>query len=348
MNEQSPDIPDRSSGMVARARLQALAQRVGPSFHTLRRRPWFAWIVIFLILVGGAFLTFFWVVEALIHAKSEVIVPDLTGKTVDEALDILSPFKLSLAKDAVEYNESFPPGTVLKQSPPPQLQVREGKVIRVTLSSGGQVVFIPDLTNKPLPEAQNQLRAQGLLLGALAEAYSQRYESGWVMEQTPSSGTVVNRGEMVDLRVSKGPPPQGTLLMPDFVNRPLSQATEWLQQRGVRPSVEEEIRPDMLPGLILRQSPIPDTLIGQGTAVSFTVSKSTVTLSNAQIVRYDIPAGSDRVQVRIVVRDDKGEREVFQAYQDPGSAVEVPVVVRGPSRARIFVNGVLIEERMLE
>jgi hypothetical protein len=103
-----------------------------------------------------------------------------------------------------------------------------------------------------------------------------------------------------------------------------------------------------LQGIVLEQSPAPDTLLNNSTIVEFVVSRSTITAASAQTIRYDVPAGSDRVQVRIVLRDERGEREVFEGYQDAGGLVEVPVVPRGPSRARIFVNGVLIEERALE
>jgi len=65
------------------------------------------------------------------------------------------------------------------------------------------------------------------------------------------------------------------------------------------------------------------------------------------LIRYNVPEGTDRVRVRIVLRDDAGEREIFSDEQSAGARVEVPVSVDGPARARIFVNGVLVEERPL-
>lgn len=347
--DKTPEnIPDKPAGLVSRGRLAALARRVGPSLDRLEKRPALVWVLSSLFVLGLGLFVILSVLSAVVHARREILVPDLTGKTVEQALDAMSSLQLSLAKESVEFDESFPPGAIIRQSPPPGLKVREGKVIRVTLSSGGQVVFVPDLTNKPLPEAQNQMRAGGLILGALTEAHSERHEAGWVMEQSPAPGAVINRGQMVDLRVSKGRPPEGTLLMPDFANQPLTRALEWAQGKGLRADVREELRPDLLPGLVVSQAPAFDSLVEPGSALSFVVSRSTLTMANAQVVRYEVPEGSDRVLVRLVVRDERGEREIFQGYQDPGSLVEVPVVVRGASRARIFVNGVLIEERLLE
>ncbi|HRY28974.1 MAG TPA: PASTA domain-containing protein [Elusimicrobiota bacterium] len=327
---------------------EELSGRLDRLIAVMRRHPAIAALLIaaFILLVAfGAFLA---VVEGVIHARREIIVPDLQGKTLEQALDAIASADLSLAKAAVEFDESFPPGTIIKQVPVPGLKVREGKVLRVTLSSGGQVVFAPDLTNRPLPDAQNALRSVGLIVGAVTEAYSQLHESGWVMEQTPLSGAVLNRGQMVDLRISKGPPPEGMDLMPEFVNQPLSRAMEWIHGKAWKAEVREVVKPEILPGMVISQTPKPDDLVNGMTPIAFEVSQSTTAPTNTQTVRYEVPAGSDRVLVRMVIRDERGEREVFSGYQNAGALVEVPVVIRGASRVRIFVNGVLIEERLLE
>ncbi|MBI4395695.1 MAG: PASTA domain-containing protein [Elusimicrobia bacterium] len=348
MTEEQKPIPDKTPGLVPRERMRALAERAGPSLDAVgRRSPVILW-GLFLIVLGLITLAVLqWVISAAVHTRKEVVVPDVVGKSVEQALDVLSPLSLSLGKEAVEFDENYPSGAILRQIPSAGLKVREGKVIRVTISSGGQVVFVPDMVNKPLPEAQNQLRSAGLVPGALTEVYSQRYEAGWVMDQNPVPGGVTSRGQMVDLRVSRGAPPEGTLLMPDFVNRSHEQAAAWARDNNIKADVKEEVTPDVLPGLVLRQAPAPDETIDPSRSLEFVVSRSTLTASNAQMVRYEIPQGSGRVHVRIVLRDEVEEREVYQGYQSAGSVAEVPVVPRGLSRVRIFVNGVLIEERVL-
>ncbi|HOW28913.1 MAG TPA: PASTA domain-containing protein [Elusimicrobiota bacterium] len=313
--------------------------------HWLKKFPGLS---VFLLIFFTITLAY-WAMEPLIHQKGLLVVPDLVGKSVDQALDLLAPMDLSLAKASVEFNESFPAGAVLRQVPPSGMSVREGKVIRVTISSGGQVVFVPDMKNKPLTEAQNILKHQGLVLGTISEAYSQLHEVNFVMEQTPEANAVVKRGHMVDLRVSKGAPPEGTLLIPNFANQALRQATEWADSHNIKKEIKEELNNDMLPDMIIRQEPLPDTLVTEETVLRFVVSRSTYTSKGeSKVIRYQVPEGSGRVQVRISVRDMGGERDVFQGYQEAGSVVDVPIRVRGASRSRIFVNSVLIEERPIE
>lgn len=336
-----------SDGGLPPGRLESLASRVGPSAEAVRRHPWAFLAAAFLAAAVSTALASYWIIGGLIHSRQAVTVPDLTGKNLETALDLLGPLRLSLAKDAVQIDENFPPGAILRQVPPAGIQVREGKVVHVTLSSGGQVLFVPELTGTTLTEAQNRLRSAGLVLGAMSQAYSTQKEAGWVMEQTPAVGAVIKPGSMVDLKVSKGPPPEGTTLMPDFINRPFGLARQWAKDAGVEVTSTEELS-STLPGLVLSQTPAPDTPLGEKAVATFLVAKSSSTAAaDVKIIRYEIPGGTERVQVRIVLRDDDGEKEVYQSQQNAGSVVEVAVAPKGAARARIFVDGVLIEERPL-
>ncbi|MBK8576273.1 MAG: PASTA domain-containing protein [Elusimicrobia bacterium] len=345
MTTDNPQIPDDIPKDGA-----LLAEPMKRGGDRRRKKP--SGLVITLLLaiaLFSALLAIHWAVSGFLHSRKIVIVPDLTGKTLEQALDILSPLKLALAKESVQVDENSPPGAILLHSPPKGLHVREGKIVRVTLSSGGQVVFAPELTAVTLTEAQNRLRAAGLALGAVTQVYSLQNDAGQVMEQTPAASTVVRPNAMVDLKVSKGPPPEGMALMPDFINRPYASAKQWADEQKISPEMKEELTAVFLPGVVIRQFPSADSAVTEKTPVAFVVSLSSSTESKVgATVRYQLPPGSDSAKVRVVIRDDGGEQEVYSAVQSPGSVVEVPVSPQGPARARIFVNGVLVEERPIK
>jgi beta-lactam-binding protein with PASTA domain len=347
MPSSDSSIPDTSKSPGGDSRVAALSARVGPSGGRARRLT--GLLALFVAAVLATVLGAHWAVTGLLHSRTEVTVPDLTGKTLEQALDILSPLQLALSKEAVQFDENSPPGTVVRQAPPPELRVREGKIIRVTLSSGGQVVFVPDVMGVTLTEAQNRLRSGGLSLGAVSQAYSGQNPAGTVMEQNPLASAVVPPNAMVDLKVSKGLPPEGMSLMPDFVNQSITQARQWAEERKIAPEIKEEQTTVFLPGVVIRQFPAPDTAVTEKTAISFAVAFSSGTVEGTALsVRYQMPAGSGSARVRVMLRDDAGEREVFSSVQGSGSLVEVPVSPQGPARARIFINGVLVEERELQ
>jgi serine/threonine-protein kinase len=320
---------------------------VGPSFNAFRRRPGGTLILLVLFLGLVTLLSSQWVMNALLHSRREVKVPDLSGKSLDQSLDALSPLGLSLAKDGVEFDENFPAGAILRQAPPAGLTVREGKVVRVTISSGGKVAFVPDMIGKTLAEAQNLLRSAGLAPGALSQAYSQGHPDGVVLEQSPAAGSVGGRGQMVDLKVSKGPPPEGTLLMPDFMGKPVSAARQWADDNKVEAQVAEESRADAAPGTVLKQEPAADSVLTPGQVVQITAAAGGAG-KGSKWIRYQMPSGGERAKVKVVVRDQDGEKIVFDAFQEPGALVEAPVTPRGVARARVYVGGVLVEEHVLE
>lgn len=270
MKKGDPLIPDSPANSAAKNdRLAALSVRVGDR----RRKP--SGLLMVLLFAGAsaaALLATHWAVLGFLHSRQIVEVPDLGGKTLEQALDILSPLNLALAKEAVQVDENSPPGAVLRQAPPAGLRVREGKIVRVTLSSGGQVMFVPDLLRVTLTEALNRLRASGLSLGAVTQVYSLQNETGQVMDQTPAASAAVRPKSMVDLRVSKGPPPDGTVLMPDFINQPLSPARQWAEERKISPDIKEEVTSVFTSGTVIRQSPAPDSAVSDRTPISFVVA----------------------------------------------------------------------------
>lgn len=262
-----------ADGGVRPERLKKLAERVGPSLTALGRKPWFPAVLGIAALAGISAAGALWVLSAVVHSKTEVVVPDLASKNVFQAVEILSPLNLPVIKEGVEFNETSPAGAILRQNPPAGLKVREGKVVRVTLSSGGKVSLVPGVVGRPLAEAQNLLKGAGLIPGAVSQAYSLRFDVGWVVDQSPSSGTVVSHGQLVDLKSSKGPPPEGVLLMPDFIGRPRDEAETWAADKNVNFILSEESRSDVPAGAVLRQSPEPDGVLKEDSTVRIAVAK---------------------------------------------------------------------------
>lgn len=66
-----------------------------------------------------------------------VTVPDLRGKTLDEARKLLSDVNLKLTEpvNQAQSNE-YPPNTVMAQQPEPQANLQEGEGVQVTVSTG--------------------------------------------------------------------------------------------------------------------------------------------------------------------------------------------------------------------
>ena len=107
------------------------------------RGKWIVAAVVFVFFVALIVVSIDWVLGALVHTRKEVKVPDITQKPVTAALNALAGANLALKQAGVEFAEGVPPGSVLRQIPSAGSTVREGRVVRVWISQGDEMVFVP-------------------------------------------------------------------------------------------------------------------------------------------------------------------------------------------------------------
>lgn len=304
--------------------------------------------------VAAAFLAFsFWALnwgmEGLIHNRKTQTLPDLKGRSLAAALDMLSPLNIGLRKTGVEFDASVPISSILRQDPAPGTVVREGKTVRVVVSQGGQTVQAPTVVGLPLRNAEMLLRQSQLSLGEVSEAYSLKSEKGQVLSQDPKGETSVERDALVNLVVSGGAPPSGVSLMPDFQRKALDEVQSWAAGAGMKVDVKSDPSSLFPSGTVLTQSPAPDAALSPDGSISVTVSghKGAAPTAAAKTFHYELAQGGSDSQVRIVMVDKYGERELFNGLRKPGSKIEVPVQTAGGARVKIYLNGILVEERDL-
>jgi len=305
--------------------------------------------VIILAVAGLVFiyLLFNWTMSAVIHAKKEVMIPDLKGKSLADAVNLMSPLNLGLRKEGEENDQTRPAGTIVRQSPPAGMAVREGKIIRVVVSQGGKVIYMPNVAGQMARTAEIALRSSGLAIGEETTKYSLVGKKDEVLFQDPAAGQSVERDSMANLVISLGPPPADVKLMPDWAGKTIDEADKWAQAGGIKPDIRQEKNPGAPVGTVIRQEPAADTdITNYAQPVVFYVSgEGNETPAISKTFYYEIPQGGGDRQIRITLQDDNGEKELFQGSRAPGSKLEIPVNPKGNARARIFINGILVEER---
>ncbi|MCX5791537.1 MAG: PASTA domain-containing protein [Elusimicrobia bacterium] len=309
----------------------------------------------FVVRVGGVglalfLLTYFlfsWTMETVIHNRKEVIVPDIAGKSSVNALQVLSENNLAMKIEGYEFNESVPIGTVLRHNPPAGISVREGKIIKVVFSQGGESVFTPNLIGLPLRNAELMLRQRQLGLGEVSEAYSLKAEKGTVLSQDPKPELSVSKNTMVQVTVSAGEPPSGIIMMPDFRQKKSDEAQQWASKSGVSLNITEDAGSLFPGGTILDQKPDPDTVVSADSKISLTVSsrKGAAGDEREYRVHYEVSQSGAQRHIRVVALGKRGEREIFNGLRDPGSKIDLSIPYGGAEKVRIFVNGILVEER---
>lgn len=310
------------------------------------------WIVAGLIAAFFAALIFVsidWVFGALVHTRKEVTVPDITKKSITQALDMLAANNLAIKQAGVEFAQNVPPGSVLRQLPSAGSTVREGRVIRVWISQGDEMVFVPNTVGTDLRSAQLAVRQAGLLVDKVDNAYSLTYEKGLIVAQTPKADSMVQKGEKVSLVLSNGAPPASVVLVPNFKSKKLAEATLWASSQNINLIIKEDASSVFPNGTIAEQHPAADSQIAPGTNLEVIVSRrQTANDEKTYHLHYEMPQGKNASRVRVTVEDATGDNEILNETKQPGSKIDLEIPYTDQAAVRVFVDGILVRERELQ
>ena len=228
-----------------------------------------------LLLLGGAlFLTYVLSAAAAMRfalKTREVVVPDLSKKTVNEASALLADAGLNLrVEEGQRVDPGVPSGHVLMQDPHAGVRTRRERSIKVWISAGPRSTIIPALTGESERTAQLRLQQDGLQLTAASEIRSADYPAGTVVAQTPPPKTSATQVSLLVNRGESG----AAYVMPDLIGVNGDRAADLLREKGFRVAVVgDQPYPGVPAGIVLKQSPQAGFQISPGEPISLEVSR---------------------------------------------------------------------------
>jgi eukaryotic-like serine/threonine-protein kinase len=227
-----------------------------------------------LLLVGALALTY--VLFALAGMRialraREVVVPTLTGRTVNEASSVLAEAGLNLkVEESRRFDPKVPTGQILMQEPSAGNRLRRERSVKVWISAGPRSNLVPNLTSESERTAQLRVQQEGLELASMAEIRSADYPTDAVVAQTPPPNTNGNRVSLLVNRPQRGV----TYVMPDLIGVNGDRAADLLRARGFRVAVVGDTPyPGVPAGIVLRQNPQAGFQIAPGEPISIEVSR---------------------------------------------------------------------------
>ena len=138
-----------------------------------------------------------------------VTVPDLLGKTEDEAKNITKDMKLGIQPMGEEASTQAK-GTISSQDIPKGSKVEQYTTIKYYISKGAQQITVPDVDGQTGVDAQQTLEDMGLNVTVQKE-YSELNDDGtpivdpgYAYSTTPDAGSSVSAGDTITLVVSRG------------------------------------------------------------------------------------------------------------------------------------------------
>ena len=149
--------------------------------------------------------------------KEEVNVPDVVGKTLEEAKAALSAAGFEVDEDD-EYDEEVEKDYIISQTPGGNTKAAKGSTVKIVVSRGKEVKVakVPNLKKKTVTSAEAALSEVNLKLGNVSQEYSDSIEEGKVIRQSIEEGTEVKEGTAIDITISKGKEPKTTTYTATF------------------------------------------------------------------------------------------------------------------------------------
>lgn len=268
----------------------------------------------------------------------EVVVPDVVGYTTKEAFNRLDEKGLKMRVVGRQFSDRYAEGHIISQDPQGGDTVKTGREIEVVVSKGSQQVEVPDVVGKDFGEATYMIENQGLKVGSVDRVYDEQAPANTVLEQDPSPGDMVATGSKVNVVVSRGKKPSGAAV-PNVVGMYLSEAKSTLEGQGfVLGTITRQGSDEFFSGQVMNQDPAANSLLDQGTAVNLTVSNGPGPAPAQKVISYTLPPDQDYYQVRMVLKDAKGEREIYNSLNRANETVQLTVSYYGQGEVTVYLN----------
>jgi len=201
-------------------------------------------------------------------------VPDLKGKTRDQAEKALTDAKLTLDPNVQETSVDDPnqAGLVQSQTPTAASEVAEGSSVKITIAKSKEMKQVTDFTGKPYSTADQALRALGFKTKRVDQP-SDTVAKDTVITQQPNGGSVPV-GSTITLTVSSGPQ-DDKIVMPTLAGMTVDEAQDKLTSMGWTGKLSQKSdRTSSAPeGTITGQNPTAGTSISKDQNVTVNVSE---------------------------------------------------------------------------
>jgi serine/threonine-protein kinase len=100
-------------------------------------------------------------------------------------------------------DDDTPEGLVSAQSPDPGIQADRGSTVQITISTGPDIVPVPDVTGMEAADARATLEEAGFRTRGVAQDTTDPDEEGVVLDQDPTGTTEAERGSTVTIFVGR-------------------------------------------------------------------------------------------------------------------------------------------------
>ena len=283
-----------------------------------RRRRW-PWLIVVLLLTIAGAATAWWF---LLGPGSLRQLPDVTGKTEAEAVDIVrqAQFPVEVQRD---YHDDVAAGLVISTDPAAG-KIKKGRHVTILVSKGIRTIEVPTLVGVEAEAAKAAITDATGTLGEVTTDYSDDVPAGTVISASHEAGDVIAHNEPINLIVSSGPAP---VTFPDLVGKSREEAEKTAGDAGLKVSVEEQFSDDVPAGHVISMNPPAGTEGHRLDALALVVSKGPELFDVPDVFGKQAPEARrilEEAGFQVRVEEILGGIFGTVRSQDPGAGNKLP------------------------
>jgi serine/threonine-protein kinase len=202
-------------------------------------------------------------------------VPDLRGKTLEEARTLLLELGLTIGTITQQNDDTVAENTIISSSPKAGESVLGGATIDLFVSQGSGAVTVPNVQGQTRDAAVSLLEGDPFkFIVTVVDEASTTIEKGRVVRTAPVIGSPGTKGGSLTLYVSSGPAP---IPVPPVVGLTEAQARAALTAKGFTVRVEEYVdvpTGSANDGRVISQTPSQNTDAPAGSQIALKIGKA--------------------------------------------------------------------------
>ena len=253
-------------------------------------------------------------------------VPPVVGLSTSSARAELSSAGLVAVSGTARYSNTVPAGEVIRTDPTAGTRVTHGGKITLISSLGPVLITVPSVTGQPVAQADQALKAAGLTPAQPTLQPSATIPEGVVIATNPVAYTHWPKTKPVGLVVSAGPP------LPNLVGQQIATAQAEAVAGSFSLNQVTVANSSQPAGIVIKQSPAPDTPVTSGEVVNVWVSQGPpgltvpdVTGQNLNQAEAELAGAGFNVSVNQLGPGDRVITYSPQGQQPQGTTITITV-----------------------
>ncbi len=229
------------------------------------RRRTGLWVTLGLLALAAIVIALFAFFNSGGRTPAQTQVPNLVGKSLQQAENLLKDANLTLGEETAENSDTVPKNQVLRQSETPGSTIDEGSTVDLVYSAGQQKAIVPDVSGMSLTQATQTLEARNFQVIPVEDNQSSERKN-LVTRTDPSPGERLPVGSQIKVYYSTG-----FRDVPSVVGTDVDAATQTLESAGFK-VVPSDVASDLPKGTVVSQTPDGGTKAAYQSTVVIQVS----------------------------------------------------------------------------